>query len=50
MKTMTTKIYKWVCGCILCCGIAMSFSSCSDDFLAEKRPYGQFGENDIYND
>ena len=26
------------------------FISCSDDFLAEKRPYGSFGENDIYND
>ena len=25
-------------------------SSCSDDFLAEKRPYGRYGENDIYND
>ena len=27
-----------------------AISSCSDDFLAEKRPYGQFGENDVYND
>ena len=25
-------------------------TSCSDDFLAEKRPYGSFGENDVYND
>jgi hypothetical protein len=25
-------------------------TSCSDDFLAEKRPYGSFGENDIYSD
>ena len=26
------------------------FTACSDDFLAEKRPYGSFGENDVYND
>ena len=24
--------------------------SCSDDFLADKRPYGSYGENDIYRD
>lgn len=24
-------------------------TSCSDDFLSEKRPYGQFGENDVYD-
>ena len=24
-------------------------TACSDDFLAEKRPYGQFGENDVYS-
>lgn len=26
------------------------FTSCSDEFLAEKRPYGSFGETDVYND
>ena len=25
-------------------------TSCSDDFLAEKRPYGSYGENDVYAD
>ena len=30
--------------------LAISLAACSDDFLAEKRPYGSFGENDIYND
>ena len=25
-------------------------TSCSDSFLADKRPYGSFGENDVYSD
>ena len=29
---------------------SVALTSCSDDFLAEKRPYGSFGENDVYND
>ena len=31
------------------CSLLFSVA-CSDDFLAEKRPYGSFGENDIYKD
>ncbi len=31
-------------------GVLAALFSCSDDFLAEKRPYGSFGENDIYTD
>ena len=29
---------------------SVALASCSDDFLAEKRPYGSYGENDIYSD
>ena len=29
---------------------SVALTACSDDFLAEKRPYGSFGENDVYND
>ena len=29
---------------------SVALTSCSDDFLAEKRPYGSYGENDIYRD
>ena len=29
---------------------SVALTSCSDDFLADKRPYGSFGENDIYSD
>lgn len=47
---ITTSIKKILAGCFLCCNIVAALTSCSDDFLAEKRPYGSFGENDIYND
>lgn len=48
MKAMK-YIYKIGAGVVLALGL-MSTMSCSDDFLAEKRPYGSFGENDIYGD
>ena len=47
------KIKKtvWMLGAAVMVGFGASLvSSCSDDFLANKRPYGQFGENDVYND
>lgn len=46
MKKNIYKISIWVL-------LALSFASstgCSDDFLAEKRPYGEFGPDQIYND
>ena len=46
----TNNIKKYLATALIYCGIAAVFVSCSDDFLAEKRPYGQFGENDVYND
>ena len=48
MNTMK-HIYKIGAGALLALGL-MSTIGCSDDFLAEKRPYGSFGENDIYKD
>lgn len=47
---MTNNIKKLLATGLFYCGIAAVFVSCSDDFLAEKRPYGQFGENDVYTD
>ena len=47
---MKTNIYKIFRAGLVCCGFAAVLASCSDDFLAEKRPYGSFGENDIYAD
>ena len=47
---MKTNIYKIFRAGIVCCGFAAVLTACSDDFLAEKRPYGSFGETDIYND
>lgn len=50
---MITKITKkhLIALSFIICHLAYSsiMTSCSDDFLAEKRPYGQFGENDIYS-
>ena len=55
----TTNIYNKIRGmrsqlCIvhyaLCIAAALQLGSCSDEFLAEKRPYGSFGENDVYAD
>ena len=42
-------IYKIGAAFLLVVGM-VSTMGCSDDFLAEKRPYGSFGENDIYTD
>ena len=47
---ITIDIKKLFAGCLVCCGFAAALTSCSDDFLAEKRPYGEYGENDIYAD
>ena len=47
---MNTNIYKIFRAGLVCCGFAAMLTACSDDFLSEKRPYGSFGENDIYAD
>ncbi len=45
------KKAAWTIGMAALTAVSVSTtSSCSDDFLADKRPYGQFGENDVYND
>ena len=50
---MSTKINitgKWVlCTAFLTFSLSHLVTSCSDEFLAEKRPYGSFGENDVYS-
>lgn len=33
-----------------CVAMIASFSSCSDDFLAEKRPFGNYGYEQVYHD
>jgi len=35
---------------LLIVGCAISLSACSDDFLAEKQPYGNFGPDLVYGD
>lgn len=35
---------------LLIVGCAISLSACSDDFLAEKQPYGNFGQDLVYGD
>ena len=45
---MMTKIYKYVGAGLFCCGIGLAFTSCSDQFLEDKKNYGQVSE-DIYN-
>ena len=47
---MKTNIYKIFRAGLICCGFAAALTACSDSFLEEKRPYGSFGENDIYRD
>ena len=41
LKDMTTRFFKQISQGCICCGIAVIglLSSCSDDFLAEKRNY-----------
>lgn len=34
----------------LCATMMASFTSCSDDFLADKRPYGNYGYEQVYYD
>lgn len=31
-----------------CCGMAAAVSSCSDSFLEDKKPYGQFDQSQVY--
>ena len=47
---MKTNIYKIFRAGLVCYGFAAMLTACSDSFLEEKRPYGSFGENDIYAD
>ena len=47
---ITISIKKIFAGCLVCCGFATALTSCSDSFLADKRPYDSFGENDVYTD
>ena len=49
MKQNNFLIFKLFNFCIAATA-ALMLGSCSDDFLAEKRPYGSFGENDVYSD
>ena len=46
---MKTKIFSTIT-VIVYCLLVVAMTACSDDFLADKRPYGSFGENDIYTD
>lgn len=43
------KIYKTGLAGIIAIGLA-AFTGCSDDFLAEKKPYGSFGPDLVYGD
>lgn len=42
-------IYKIGAAFLLVVGMASTIG-CSDDFLADKRPYGSFGPDEVYND
>ncbi len=44
------RIYKIGSSLLLTVGLATTMSSCSDEFLEEKRPYGSFGPDLVYND
>lgn len=48
-KKMKNRIYKISLWVVLVLSISGT-TSCSDDFLAEKRPFGEFGPDQIYND
>ena len=50
MIMKTNNIKKYFAAGIMYFAVLATFVSCSDDFLAEKRPYGSFGENDVYAD
>ena len=50
MITKITKKHLISLLFIIChLSFSVALTSCSDDFLAEKRPYGSFGENDVYS-
>lgn len=49
MKQNNFLIFKLFNFCIAATATLM-LGSCSDSFLADKRPYGSFGENDVYSD
>lgn len=44
---MINKNILTTCACAL---LALTATSCSDDFLAEKRPYGSYGPEQVYYD
>ncbi|MFT3753127.1 MAG: hypothetical protein QM800_09700 [Paludibacter sp.] len=46
---MKNKLYKTGLSVIMALSL-IGTNSCSDDFLAEKRPYGSFGPDQIYGD
>lgn len=46
---MKNKIYKIGLGVLLTFSLALT-TGCSDDFLADKRPYGSFGPDQVYGD
>ena len=45
---MITKIYKTIIACSVCCGMIAAFTSCSDQFLEDKKNYDN-ATTDIYN-
>ena len=45
---MITKIYKTIIACSVCCGMIAVFTSCSDQFLEDKKNYDN-ATTDIYN-
>lgn len=46
---MTNKLYKLGSNVLLTLSLVITIG-CSDDFLAEKRPYGSFGPDLVYGD
>ncbi len=44
------KIYSLGAGILLSAGLAATLSGCSDDFLADKRPFGSYGPEQVYAD
>ena len=38
---MNTKIYKIFSAVMVCCGMATSFTACSEDFLEVVKPDGE---------
>ena len=46
----TSKLHKIGADLLLSVGLAIAASSCSDQFLQDKSPYGNFGPDLVYND